>query len=79
MWNDFIKNSVLKPGLERLGTVAAVWLLAGGDWMCTNWNACGLVTKDGAAMVITYVIAVALLAFDVTLIHLRRREEKGLD
>ena len=73
MWTDFLKNTVLKPGLERLGTVAAVWLLTGGDWLCTHLNACGLVTQTGAHLVTTYVVAVALVVFDLVVIHLNRK------
>ena len=72
MWTDFIKNTVLRPGLERLGTDVAVLLITGGDWLCANWNACGLVTQAGVQVVWTYVTAVALLAMDVLVIHLRR-------
>nr|QJB21442.1 MAG: hypothetical protein [Microvirus sp.] len=77
IWKDFLKNTVLKPGLERLGTVAATMLLAGGDWLCANFEACGLVTQGGAHTVVTYVTAVALLAFDVAVIHVNRRKGKG--
>lgn len=73
MWKDFLKNTVLKPGLERLGTVAATLLLAGGDWTCRTFDACGLVTADGAHLVTTYVVAVALVVFDVVVIHLNRK------
>lgn len=76
MWKDVLKNTVLKPGLERLGTVAAVWLLAGGDWLCTNWEACGLVTPGGAQWVVNYVVAAALLSFDVAVIHLTRKGKR---
>lgn len=74
---DFLKNTVLKPGLQRLGTVAAGLLVFGGDWLCANLNACGLVTKSGAEMVMTYVVAVALLAFDLIMIHWDRVKQKG--
>lgn len=72
MWKDFIKNTVLKPGLERLGTVGAVLLVTGGDWLCENLQACGLVTQTGAEMVMTYVVAVGLLAFDLAVIQVQR-------
>lgn len=71
--NTFIKNTIVKPGLERLGTVAAVWLLAGGDWLCKTFDACGLVTEGGVHLVMTYVVAVALLAFDLVVIWWNRR------
>lgn len=76
MWADFLKNTVLKPGLQRLGTVGAMWLLWGGDWMCTNWDACGLVTEGGANQVVAYVIAAGLLAFDVAVVHLDRMKSR---
>nr|QJB21600.1 MAG: hypothetical protein [Microvirus sp.] len=76
MWKDFFKNTVLKPGLQRLGTVAAVWLLTAGDWLCKTFDACGLVTKGGAETVVAYVIAVALLCFDLAVIHLDRMRSK---
>jgi len=72
MWKDFLKNTVLKPGLQRLGTIGATALLVGGDWLCQNWQACGLVTASGAHQVATYVIAVALLAFDLAVIQIER-------
>lgn len=74
MWADFLKNTVLRPGLERLGTVAAIWLVTGGEWMCRNWDACGLVTDDGARMVVAYVIGAAFVAFDLAVIHLNRKK-----
>lgn len=72
MWATIIKNNVLKPGLERLGTIGATLLLTGGDWLCAKFDACGLVTHDGATMVMTYVVAVALLCFDLAVIALNR-------
>lgn len=76
MWKDFLKNTVLKPGLERLGTIGATALLVGGDWACKTFDACGLVTEGGAAMVMTYVSAVALLAFDLVVIQLNRKGKR---
>lgn len=76
MWNDFLKNTVFKPGLERLGTLGASLLVFGGDWLCKTVEACGLVTAGGAELVMTYVCAAALLAFDVIVIHLRRQKAK---
>lgn len=76
-WKDFLKNTVLKPGLERLGTVLALWLVWGGDWACRTFEMCGLVTQDGAALVINYVVAVALLLFDVIYIHAERIKGGG--
>ena len=74
---DFFKNTLLKPLLERLGTIAALALLWGGDWMCQTFDACGLVTQDGAALVMNYVIAAALVAFDVLYIHIERMKNGG--
>jgi len=76
-WKDFLKNTVLKPGLERLGTIAALYLVWGGDWMCRTFDACGLVTSDGAALVMNYVVAAALVAFDVVYIHIERMKGGG--
>lgn len=73
MWKDFLKNTVLKPGLERLGTVGATALIVGGDWLCKSFDACGLVTEGGAHMVMTYVVAVALLVFDLVVIQINRK------
>lgn len=72
MWKDFIKNTVLKPGLQRLGTIGATALVVGGDWLCKNWDACGLVSQEGAHAVMTYVVAATLLGFDLLMIHLDR-------
>lgn len=77
MWKDFLKNTVLKPGLQRLGTILASLMLFGGDWMCKTFEACGLVTQSGAEMVATYIVAVCLLAFDVIIIHIDRMRAKG--
>jgi hypothetical protein len=71
-----IKETVLKPLLQRLGTVAATAMVVGGEWVCQNWQACGLVTENGADQVATYVIAVALLAFDLLTQHLDRAKGK---
>jgi hypothetical protein len=76
MWSDFLKNTVLKPALQRLGTIGATALVFGGDWLCKHWDACGLVTQDGATLVATYLCAVALLAFDLAVIHLGRKAGK---
>lgn len=73
MWKDVLKNTVLKPLLTRLGTMAATALIVGGQWLCENWSACGLVTEVGAHTVMTYVIAVALLGFDLLVEHLGRK------
>lgn len=73
---DWIKNTVIRPAADRLGTVAAGFLVMGGDWMCTTFEACGLVTQDGADMVVRYLVAVVFLAMDVLVIHVERK--KGL-
>lgn len=73
MWKSFLKENVFKPGLKRLGTIGATALLVGGDWACARWNACGLVTPDGAEQVMAYVIAVALLAFDLAIEWIDRK------
>jgi sterol desaturase/sphingolipid hydroxylase (fatty acid hydroxylase superfamily) len=72
MWADFLKNTVLKPALQRLLPIGAALLVGGGDWLCQNWNACGLVTVDGAHQVMAYVIAVALLIADLVIEAMRR-------
>lgn len=65
MGKDFWKELVLKPLLRRVGTMLAAFLVFGGGWVCQHWNACGLVNEDGAAMVANYLVAVALLCFDL--------------
>jgi len=65
VWKDVVKNTVLKPLLLRLGTIAGTALVVGGQWLCDHWSACGLVTEQGAQLVTTYVVAVALLVFDL--------------
>ena len=72
MWPDFLKNVLLKPLLQRLGTVGATALVVGGNWLCDNWAACGLVTEDGARLVATWVVAAALVAFDLVVSWLDR-------
>lgn len=73
-WNDFLKNTVVKPGLTRLGSVAAVAIVAGGDKLCAWLPAsCGMVTQSGAATVVAWVSAAALLAFDLVVIQLARK------
>jgi len=72
MLKNLIKET-LAGALKRLGTVGATVLIAGGDWLCTEWNACGLVTQDGAAQVMTYVIAVSLLLVDLAFEWVDRR------
>ena len=64
MWNA-VKEAVVKPLLRRVGTFLAAALVFGGDWLCQHWNACGLVTASGAELVAAYLVAVALLCFDL--------------
>lgn len=76
MLADFLKNTVLKPGLQRLGTVAATALVAGGDKLCQMIPAtCGLVTQSGAHQVMLWVTSAAFIAFDLALIHLARKSQ----
>lgn len=63
--NKILKDTLLKPLLERVGTASAVLLVAGGDWLCANFSACGLVTHDGALLVTTWVVAAALVLVDL--------------
>ena len=76
MLSAFLKENVVKPALRRLGTVGAAALVFGGDWMCRTFDACGLVTQSGAEMVMTYVSAVALLAFDLALAYFHNRKQE---
>lgn len=76
MWNDFLKNTLLKPLLERLGTAGATALVVGGDWVCAKFNACGLVTQDGATEVAVWVVAASLVAFDLAIAWSRRKAGK---
>lgn len=77
MWKHFVKETILKPVLQRLGTIGASALVFGGEWLCVTFDACGLVTQDGADMVLTYVCAVALLCFDLAMSHFDRMAKKG--
>lgn len=62
---DFLKRSVLKPGLERLGTVMTVWLIA-------TFNA----SEPVATQIAIGVCAAAGLAFDLAVIYWNRRARK---
>ena len=73
MWTEVLKDTVLKPLLSRVGTFLAGMLVFGGDWLCKTFDACGLVTANGAEMVVAYVTAVALLCFDLFVAWLNRR------
>lgn len=72
MLKDFLKNTVLRPGLERLGTVAAVWLIAQGDWLCAVHNACGLMNPEAAETLVAGVIIGGMFAFDLVVIQWNR-------
>lgn len=74
MWKAFIKENVFKPALRRIGTYGAAVLMWGGDFMCTTFDACGLVTETGANTVVRYVTAVALLAYDLFASYLERKK-----
>lgn len=76
MMRKLLVDNLLKPALKRVGTVGAVLLVAGGDWLCANVNACGLVTQGGADTVMTYVTAVALLLVDVTFEWVDRKAKR---
>lgn len=74
MWK-IVLNTIVKPTVERLGTVGATALIVGGDWLCANWSACGLVTEDGAHEAMKYIIASGLVLLDVAVGQLMRRTE----
>lgn len=61
----FWKEMVVKPLLRRVGTWIAAFLVFGGNWACQHWNACGLVSESGAALVANYLAAVAVVCFDL--------------
>jgi len=69
-----IIENVVKPALHRIGTMSAAVLLIGGEWLCANLNACGLVTAGGAATVMQYVVAVALVGVDLVLDWMDKRK-----
>lgn len=73
MWGEFLKTTVLTPLLRRLGTAGAAALVTGGDWLCAELGACGLVTPDGATQVTTWVVAAALVACDLALSAMNRQ------
>ena len=76
MWKILV-DTVVKPALRRAGTAGAALLVVGGDWLCENINACGLVTEGGAAQVMSYVVAVALLAMDLSMSYMHDRKKGG--
>nr|QJB21388.1 MAG: hypothetical protein [Microvirus sp.] len=77
MLKTVLVDNFVKPALRRLGTAGATALVLGGDWLCANVNACGLVTEDGAAQVMTYVTAVALLCIDLAAEWVHKRKQQG--
>lgn len=62
---DFLKLTVLKPGLERLGSLLAVWLMANLD-----------ASEPVATQIALGVCAAAGLAFDWVVIALNRKRGK---
>lgn len=62
---DFLKLTVLKPGLERLGSLLAVWIVATFD-----------ASEPVATQIALGVCAAAGLAFDLGMIHLNRKGRK---
>lgn len=62
---DFLKKSVLLPGLERLGTTLSVWIVATFD-----------TSEPVATQIALGVCAAAGLAFDLVVIQLRRKGGK---
>ena len=76
MWADVLKNTILKPLLMRLGTMAATALIVGGQYLCDHWSACGLVTEQGAQIVVMYCTAVALLLFDLVVEYFAKKGGK---
>lgn len=65
MLKKFAVENVVKPALRRLGTFGAAGLIMGGEWLCANIGACGLVTEGGADLVARWVVAAALIAVDL--------------
>lgn len=69
----FLKEHVLKPAVARFGTVAASFIVLGGNHLCTEFQVCGLVTDSGAAMVVTWLSAAALVLFDFVVQYLHQK------
>lgn len=67
MGKDWFLNMLLKPVLLRISTATATALVVGGDWLCATFEACGLVTDKGAALVTSYLVAVVLLCAELAL------------
>lgn len=72
MMKDFIKNTVLRPLLDRVGTMGAVWLVAQGDMLCALYNACQLIGASQAQTIMEGVTIGALVAFDWVAIQVQR-------
>jgi hypothetical protein len=68
-----VKENLLKPLLRRAGTAVGVLLLSGGDWACRTLDACGLVTDDGAKLVVAYGVGVICLVYDLLVSYLHKR------
>lgn len=74
MWKaEFFKNTILKPVLERLAGWGVISLMWGGNWLCETLNACGVVTQNGASMVMAWVSAVGVLIFELMLSWMNRK------
>ena len=67
MGKQFFLDMLLKPLLLRLGTLGASALVFGGEWLCANWDACGLVTPDGAKLVTAYLVGVVLVCAELVI------------
>lgn len=69
---DFVKNTVLRPLLDRVGTAGAIWLVAQGDTLCALSNACNVVGPDQADTIMQGVIVGSLVVFDWVVIQWQR-------
>lgn len=69
----WLADMILKPLLRRSGTGLAGFILFGGDWACVHLGACGLVSPEGATAVATWVVAAALVSFDLALGWIERK------
>lgn len=66
-------TTVVKPLVERLGTVAAVGIVTGGELACQKFGACGLVTEQGAHEVVKWVLAAGFIGIDLLLNQMDRK------
>lgn len=71
---DFIKNTMLRPLLDRAGTAGAIWLVAQGDALCALYDACGLIVPGQAQTIMQGVTIGALVAFDWVVIQWQRNQ-----